>query len=87
MKFIAGNNRHQIALFPISLEDAIEQNNEVRLIDLFVDSLDLGKFGFKADFVENGRPAYHPADLLKLLRPRMLSCSKIEHGLLHLCCQ
>jgi len=66
MKFIAGHNRHQIALFPISLEDAIEQNNEVRLIDLFVDSLDLGKFGFKADFVENGRPAYHPADLLKL---------------------
>jgi len=38
----------------------------VRLIDLFVSSLKLDKYGFKVAFVENGRPAYHPADLLKL---------------------
>jgi len=66
MKFITGQNRAQITLFPVSLDDAVDAENEVRLIDLFVDSIDLGEFGFKVDFIENGRPAYHPADLLKL---------------------
>lgn len=66
MKYIQGQNRAQITLFPISLDDAVDAENEVRLIDLFVDSLDLREFGFKVDFIENGRPAYHPADLLKL---------------------
>ncbi|MDP2089367.1 MAG: hypothetical protein Q8J84_08195 [Flavobacteriaceae bacterium] len=66
MKFIAGKNRFQMPLFASSLEEAIDQNNEIRLIDLFVDSLKLADFGFKMDFIENGRPAYHPADLLKL---------------------
>ncbi|WP_426064402.1 IS1182 family transposase [Flavobacterium sp. DSP2-3-1] len=42
------------------------QDNEIRLIDLFVDSLKLADFGFAFGFVENGRPAYHPSDLLKL---------------------
>jgi transposase len=45
MKFMQGNNRSQIALFPVSLDDAIDQENEVRIIDLFVDSLQLEKFG------------------------------------------
>lgn len=66
MKFIQGINRHQILLFPESLDSAIDQDNEVRLIDIFVDSLELDKFGFKVNFKEEGRPAYHPSDLLKL---------------------
>ena len=66
MKFIKGNNRTQINLFPVSLEHAIDGDNEVRIIDLFVDSLSLEDYGFKIEYVENGRPAYHPADLLKL---------------------
>jgi transposase len=66
MKFINGNNRNQLPLFASSIDDAIAQDNEVRLIDLFVDSLKLNDFGFAFDFVENGRPAYHPSDLLKL---------------------
>lgn len=66
MKYIQGQNRSQTYLFPVSLDDAIDPENEVRLIDLFVDSLHLGDYGFKVAFVENGRPAYHPADLLKL---------------------
>ncbi len=49
MKFIQGINRHQILLFPESLESTISQDNEVRLIDLFVDSLELDKFGFRID--------------------------------------
>ena len=66
MKNIEGQNRAQIYLFPVSLDEAIYSNNEVRLIDVFVGSLNIGKLGFKLDFGENGRPAYHPADLLKL---------------------
>ena len=66
MRFIQGHDRTQIHLFPISLDQSIAQDNEIRLIDLFVDTLDLNDFGFKVDFGENGRPAYRPADLLKL---------------------
>lgn len=65
-KFIQGQNRTQASLFPISLDDSIDPENEVRIIDLFVGSLKLADYGFRVDFPENGRPAYHPADLLKL---------------------
>jgi len=66
MKFIQGQDRSQTHLFPVSIDQAIDADNEVRLIDLFVDSLALENFGFDKHFVENGRPAYHPSDLLKL---------------------
>ena len=66
MKFIQGIPRHQAVLFATCLDDAIEAENEVRLINAFVDSLSLEEYGFKLDQVENGRPAYHPATLLKL---------------------
>ena len=66
MKFIQGHNRTQINLFPVSLDQSIAPEYEVRIIDLFVDSLSIKDFGFRMDFVENGRPAYHPSDLLKL---------------------
>jgi transposase len=66
MKFIQGHNRTQINLFPVSLDQTIDADNEVRIIDLFVDSLSIKNFGFRTDYNENGRPAYHPSDLLKL---------------------
>jgi len=66
MKFIQGQDRFQTSLFPVSLDSSIDQDNEIRLIDLFVDSLELQSLGFDVDFVDNGRPAYHPKDLLKL---------------------
>jgi len=66
MKFIQGQNRTQLHLFPISLDQSIDHDNEVRIIDLFVDSLKLSTYGFDMQFIDNGRPAYHPADLLKL---------------------
>ena len=66
MKYIKRKDRLQTHLFPVSLEEAIDPDNEVRLVDLFVDSLILNDYGFKTEFIENGRPAYHPADLLKL---------------------
>ncbi|MFN3503322.1 MAG: transposase, partial [Allorhizobium sp.] len=66
MKYLTGEDRQQIPLFVGCLEEAIEADNEVRLIDAFVEALPLADFGFKVDHLENGRPAYHPADLLKL---------------------
>lgn len=66
MKYIKGQNRNQLVIFPTSLDYAIEKDNNVRFIDLFVESLDVASVGFKIDHIENGRPAYHPKDLLKL---------------------
>jgi transposase len=64
MKFIQGKDRSQTEFF--CLEHAVSDDNEVRLIDLFVSAIKLSDYGFKLEFIENGRPAYHPADLLKL---------------------
>ena len=66
MKYIKKQNRSQTYLFPVSLDDAVNADNEVRLIDVFVDSLSLDAYGFQINHGENGRPAYHPGDLLKL---------------------
>lgn len=66
MKFINGINRQQIEIYTRCLDETIEKDNEVRIIDLFVDSIKLDEFGFDMKFVDNGRPAYHPADLLKI---------------------
>lgn len=66
MKFIQGEDRRQAALFPQSLDSFIDENNQVRVIDTFVNSLDLEGFGFRVNYSENGRPAYHPSVLLKL---------------------
>ena len=66
MKFIQGHNRNQTQLFPVSLDQSIDPENDVRIIDLFVNSLPLKNYGFRVDFPENGRPAFHPSDLLKL---------------------
>ena len=48
------------------LDAHVDADNEVRLIDLFVDSLNLSELGFKVEFEENGRPAYHRGALLRL---------------------
>ena len=66
MKYIPGQNRKQMVLFSVSLDDAVDKDNDVRLIDLFVESLNIASMGFKTDRIENGRPAYLPKDLLKL---------------------
>ena len=66
-RFIEGVNRTQSILFPESLEDYIAEDNPVRVIDVFVDGLNLEKQGFSSAQPEaTGRPAYHPATLLKL---------------------
>ena len=64
--FIEGESRSQSTLFPESLDDYIAEDSAVRVIDVFIDELDLGELGFKAEPEALGRPAYHPSTLLKL---------------------
>ena len=66
MQFIQGKNREQSILFPESLDGIVEQDNEVRIIDLFVESINITDFKFVIKTTTEGRPAYHPKDLLKL---------------------
>ena len=67
MDYIRGTNRHQVMLFPESVEEYITEDNAVRFIDAFVESLDLAQLGFRrAQPAETGRPAYDPGDLLRL---------------------
>ncbi len=66
-RFIAGEDRQQITLLPDCLDDYITADNPVRLVEVFVDELDLGALGFAGAVPEaTGRPAYHPATLLKI---------------------
>jgi len=67
MKYIEGFNRNQAVLFPQCIDELILADAEVRIIDAFVDSLPLEELGFMHHTpVEDGRPMYHPRDLLKL---------------------
>jgi transposase/CheY-like chemotaxis protein len=66
-RFIEGECREQSTLLPERLDDWIAEDNPVRAVDAFVDELDLAKLGFEgAEPAATGRPAYHPATLLKI---------------------
>jgi transposase len=66
-RYVEGENRSQSTLFPESLDDYIAEDNPVRVVDVFVDELDLKALGFEgAEPEETGRPAYHPGTLLKI---------------------
>jgi transposase len=66
-RYIEGLDRGQSTLFPECLEDWVEEDNAVRVIDVFVDALDLGGLGFgRAAPEATGRPGYRPSVLLKL---------------------
>jgi transposase len=66
-RFVEGTERGQSTLFPECLEDWITEDNPVRVIDVFVDELDLAELGFDGVAPEvTGRPSYHPSALLKL---------------------
>jgi transposase len=66
-RFVEGTDRGQSTLFPECLEDWLGEDNPVRVIDVFVEELDLAGLGFSgADPEATGRPSYHPSVLLKL---------------------
>ncbi len=64
--FIEGEDRHQATLFPERLDDYIAEDSPVRVIDIFIDELDISGLGFKTVAEVTGRPGYHPTTLLKL---------------------
>lgn len=64
--FIEGENRQQSTLFPERLDDFVAEDNPARVIDVFVDKLDISGLGFKSEPSNTGRPGYHPRMMLKL---------------------
>lgn len=66
-RFVEGEDRTQQVLLPPSLEDYIDEDNPVRIVDAYIDELDLAALGFERVRPKaTGRPAYHPATLLKI---------------------
>ena len=66
-RFIEGEDRSQTALLPPRLDDYVAEDNPVRVVEAFVEQLDLRQLGFEgAAPAATGRPGYHPAVLLKL---------------------
>ena len=67
MGYIEGQNRGQVTILPETIDEYISDNNPVRVIDVFIENLDLEKASFaKSAPLRDGRPAYNPKDLLKL---------------------
>jgi transposase len=65
-RFIEENDRTQGYLLPESIEEYVSSDNPVRVIDAFVEELDLGQLGFAVLPEATGRPGYHPSSLLKI---------------------
>jgi len=66
-RFVEGEDRAQVTLLPECLDDYIAEDNPVRVIDVFIEELDLTSLGFEGVVPAiTGRPAYHPAVLLKV---------------------
>lgn len=66
-RFVEGEDRSQSTLFPERLDDYVGEDNSVRVVDVFVDELDLSGLGFsRVEPLATGRPSYHPSVLLKL---------------------
>ncbi len=65
MGFIEGEGRTQGTLFPVTLEELIPEDHVCRILDAFVDRLNMQELGFqRAEAAETGRPGYDPRDLL-----------------------
>ena len=66
-RFVEEEDRSQQALLPASLEDYIDKENPVRVVDAFIDELNLAELGFeRVQPKATGRPAYHASTLLKI---------------------
>src|SRR6266403_2218042 len=82
-RFVEGVDRGQSTLLPECLDEWVEESNSVRVVDSFVDALDLADLGFEGvEPAATGRPAYHPSVLLKLYiygyLNRVQSSSRLE---------
>jgi len=66
MRFKTGIDRNQQTMLPKSIEDYVTEENPVRVVDAYVESLDMKEEGFESEPKETGRPAFDPRDMLKL---------------------
>jgi transposase len=64
--FVEGRDRNQATLFPARLDEALGEDHSVRVIDAFIDAVELKKLGFNVEPQATGRPGYHPATMLKI---------------------
>jgi transposase len=64
--FIEGENRQQSTLFPERVDDYVGEDSVVRVVDVFIDRLDISGLGFKTEHADTGRPGYHPRTMLKI---------------------
>ena len=89
-RFVEGEDRSQSTLFPERLDDYVGEDNPVRVVDVFVDELDLGVLGFSlVEPLVTGRPGYHPSILLKLYIFGYLNrvqSSRMRYGRVHRTC-
>ena len=77
-RFVEGRDRRQVAFLPACLDDYVDADNPVRVIDAFVDELDLLALGFTSvQPASTGRPAYHLAMKLKLYVYTSTSCAPV----------
>ena len=65
-RFIEGENRQQSTLFPERVDDYVVEGSPVRVIDYFIDKLNISGLGFKSEAADTGRPGYHPRTMLKI---------------------
>ena len=81
--FIEGDDRNQATLFPERLDDYVAEDSPVRVIDVFIDDLDISGLGFRTEANDTGRPAYHPTTMLKIYvygyLNRVQSSRRLEH--------
>jgi len=88
MKYIDGVDRSQLILYPAKLDDLVSDENPVRVIDAFVDSLELPQMGFKyanLDTTKAGHPSYSPNHLLKLYMYGYFNKTRSSRRLMWLC--
>jgi transposase len=64
--FIEGENRDQSTMFPERIDDYVGEDSPVRVVDVFIDGLDISGLGFKTEASDTGRPGYHPWTMLKI---------------------
>jgi transposase len=66
-RFVEGEDRRQSYLLPEALDDYVAEDNPVRVVEVFIDELDLGGPGFAGvQAAATGRPVYHPSTMLKI---------------------
>jgi transposase len=85
MYYIKGGDRKQAVLSAQSLDEIIDTDNEVRIIDLFLYRVDLTQFSFHIKSSPEGRPLYHPKDLLNLYVYGYLNCIRSSRSLKREC--